>query len=168
MVARVSSTKLTPVPDTTVQPPKSYPVTAVASIYEGHEQSVQLQHAVEQQKINARAAADQKRAEADKRMINISSAKLTQEAASPFADSSGSFAAVSEGNIEQFSEDRNVMNLNLSNQMKSLNMQETNAKRAEIFGDVSSVFNAASSYYGHVQRTKMASNKQKSWEDIWS
>jgi len=149
--------------------------SAALGIFEGHEQKKASENAIEQQRINARAVADQRRIKEDEKMSSITSSNLASQAASPFAESSGSFSAIAEGNIEQFAEDRSITKLNLANQMQAFDAEDKQASTREIFGDVNSVFSAASSYYQESQLTKMvsANNKktsagnEKPWYDIW-
>lgn len=150
-------------------------VIAIASIamgaYESSEQKAAQEDSIDRQRTNAKAVANRRRIEEDDKMSRLTSANIAKQAASPFADSSGSFGAITESNISNFSQDRAITNLNLANQMQNFATEEKSASRSEIFGDVNSVFSAANTYYSHSQLTKLykpkGQGKEKPWYDLW-
>lgn len=132
-------------------------------LYESHEQKIARDNAIEQQRINARARANSERLKEDDRMKSIISSNIAKESAGMFAPSSGSYAALAEGNIEQFSTDRNIVNLNLSNTMKSLDMQEGIAGTMEGAQNISDIFSGLMTYYRHKRMTSKDSGND--WFD---
>lgn len=121
-------------------------------MYSQHEQAKAQEAALEEQRRQEHAKANQERIAEDDKLARTLSAQTAQEAASPFAQSSTAFGTVAEQSMNQFADDRFITKLNLASSDRSISQQEANVRKSEFMGIATNLFDAGMNYYDHYKR----------------